>query len=381
MGTTLVWEKGRQLKQFGANTYTYNNDGIRTSKTVGGVKHTYVLDGTNIVKETWGSNTLIPLYDLDGTVCGINYNGTAYYFYKNLQGDVVAITNDAGVTVAKYTYDAWGKCTITSDISGANIATINPFRYRSYYYDNEVDLYYLQGRYYDAESGRFLNSDDPAVFNSTSDPVSIDTNKFCYCLSDPTNNVDEFGNIASTIVTMIKNFILGMGGGMLGLYLANITLNLAKGKKNFYDKNDTWGTYIAEGVKSGGFSIFGSKYIAKLGTVVAASALKQFIDMIIYKTPFNWSGFFVDILVGILFVTVIHFGPTVLSKLSKKQKKDSNKWLTKVKDIIKKIADHIISKLKKTIEKLVSFFKNVFVKRFSISYAKRIGSELKKIFL
>ena len=191
MGTTLVWEKGRQLKQFGANTYTYNNDGIRTSKTVGGVKHTYVLDGTNIVKETWGINTLIPLYDLDGTVCGINYNGTAYYFYKNLQGDVVAITNDAGVIVAKYSYDAWGKCTITSDTSGADIAAINPYRYRSYYYDIETRLYYVSSRYYNPEIGRWLNSDEPLCLFISSNLQQY--NICCYCENSPIKNVDFLG--------------------------------------------------------------------------------------------------------------------------------------------------------------------------------------------
>jgi len=100
-----------------------------------GVKHTYVLDGTNIVKETWGSNSLVPLYDLDGTVCGIQYNGVAYYFYKNLQGDVIAITDNTGTVVANYRYDAWGACTILGDSSCEEIAKINPFRYRGYYYD------------------------------------------------------------------------------------------------------------------------------------------------------------------------------------------------------------------------------------------------------
>ena len=143
MGNTLAWEKGRQLKAFGANTYKYNNEGIRIQKTTSSEIHEYILDGTNIVKEIVSDICNCPkyvneyLYDLDGTVCGLKYNGTAYYFYKNLQGDVIAITDDSGITVARYTYDAWGKCTITFDTNGVNIATINPFRYRSYYYDTE----------------------------------------------------------------------------------------------------------------------------------------------------------------------------------------------------------------------------------------------------
>ena len=78
LGHTLTWEKGRQLKSFDNNTYTYNANGIRTSKTVNGVKHTYTLDGTKILRETWGSNTLIPLYDNEDSVCVIIYNNEPF---------------------------------------------------------------------------------------------------------------------------------------------------------------------------------------------------------------------------------------------------------------------------------------------------------------
>ena len=40
-----------------------------------------------------------------------------------------------------------------------HIAHINPFRYRSYYYDTDTSLYYLQSRYYDPQTGRFINAD------------------------------------------------------------------------------------------------------------------------------------------------------------------------------------------------------------------------------
>ena len=212
LGHTLTWEKGRQLKSYDTNAYKYNKDGIRISKTVNGVEHKYVLEGTNIVKETWGSNTLIPLYDLDGTVCGINYNGTAYYFYRNLQGDVVAITNDTGVTVAKYTYDAWGKCTITSDTSGANIATINPFRYRSYYYDTEIGLYYLQSRYYNPEIGRFINADDLLYLNPNDKTKG--SNLYAYCLNDVVNKFDPNGAwVLSVGIEGQAAFVLGVYAG------------------------------------------------------------------------------------------------------------------------------------------------------------------------
>lgn len=108
LGYTLTWEKGRQLKSFDTNTYTYNANGIRTTKTVDGVEHTYILDGTKILRETWGSVTLVPLYDNEDRVCGIIYNDTPYYFMKNLKGDVIAVTTEKGSTniVARYSYDS-----------------------------------------------------------------------------------------------------------------------------------------------------------------------------------------------------------------------------------------------------------------------------------
>lgn len=167
---------------------------------------------------------------------------------------------------------------------------------------------------------------------------------------------------------------------MLGLYLANVTLNLFDSTKNLYEMNDTWGAYIAEGIKSGVFSIFGSKYLIKLSAVLATSVMKQFIDMIIQKASFNWGTLLKDIVAGGIFVTAIHFAPTMLSKLPKKQINNSGKLLSKVKGLIKKIAEHIITTLQNKLGKLIFFFKNTFVKRFSISYAKKIGSKLMDIF-
>ena len=113
--------------------------------------------GAKILKETWGTNTLIPLYDNEDSVCGIIYNNKSYYFLKNLQGDIIEILDgDTGSTVVRYGYNAWGACNSVQDYSGCNLANINPFRYRGYYYDTEIQKYYLQSRYYDPFVGRFI---------------------------------------------------------------------------------------------------------------------------------------------------------------------------------------------------------------------------------
>ncbi len=203
--------KGRQLKQFGNYSYKHNNDGIRIEKVENCKTHKYILDGTNILKEiveetccncTGYTNEY--LYDLDGTVCGLKYNGTAYYFYKNLQGDVIAITDETGAVVARYSYDAWGKCKVESDTSGVGIANINPFRYRSYYYDAEIGMYYLQSRYYDPEVGRFINADEILYLGREKLPTFYNT--FTYCENSPVLHVDSRGFASKKIYNGIVGF-------------------------------------------------------------------------------------------------------------------------------------------------------------------------------
>ena len=94
LGHTLTWEKGRQLKTFDNISYEYNTNGIRTAKTVGGVRHEYDLEGVRILRESDAlGNVIVPLYDGEEQVCGMTYNGELFFFRKNLQGDIIAITD------------------------------------------------------------------------------------------------------------------------------------------------------------------------------------------------------------------------------------------------------------------------------------------------
>ncbi len=62
--------------------------------------------------------------------------------------------------MVSYYYDSWGKPTSTTGTLKASLGALNPFRYRGYIYDEETGFYYLNSRYYDPETGRFINADD-----------------------------------------------------------------------------------------------------------------------------------------------------------------------------------------------------------------------------
>ena len=184
--------------------FTYNADGIRTSKTVDGIEHRYYLDGSQITAEMWTQNgveyLLYYLYDETGSPLGMQYrtsnyaSGTFdfYFFEKNLQGDIVAVYNSNGKKICTYTYDAWGNCTTTrasgiTSLESQIASSYNPFRYRGYYYDTQTGFYYLQSRYYNPEWGRFLNA-DACLYSSI-----LGFNMFAYCDNNPVNYIDPYG--------------------------------------------------------------------------------------------------------------------------------------------------------------------------------------------
>lgn len=225
LGHTLTWEKGRQLKSFDGIQYTYNANGIRTSKTVDGVKHTYILSGANILREEWDNNVLIPLYDNEGSVCGIIYNDEPFYFQKNLQGDVIGIVDKYAQVVARYSYDAWGVCTISEDSSECSIATVNPFRYRSYYFDPETGLYYLQSRYYNPNIGRFINADAGLDFRHL-----LGYNLYTYCWNSTCQYTDLFGANALALQlspSLIQNLSEALPGIIAGIATSMASLKAA----------------------------------------------------------------------------------------------------------------------------------------------------------
>ena len=192
-GWTMSWQGGRQLASMtkGSDTlsFAYNESGLRTSKTVNGVTHNYVWHGSKLAADITDAYALYFHYDSSGEVIGFTRTASGadaeYFYVKNLQGDILKVITATGTEAATYTYDAWGRVlTSTGDL-----ADINPLRYRGYYYDVETGLYYLQSRYYDPETSRFINSD---VYSDSSAGM-LAYNLFLYCANNPVSGYDSNG--------------------------------------------------------------------------------------------------------------------------------------------------------------------------------------------
>ena len=208
----FTWEEGRRLvstvKGDSTYSYTYDSNGIRTSKTVDGVTHNYLYASGKLLRETYGNVTLEFLYGNGGSPYALLYtNGAAaqeiYYYITNLQGDVLGLIDASGNTVASYTYDPYGKVLTTT----GTMAETNPLRYRGYYFDSETELYYLQSRYYDPTTCRFVSADS-FVF---ADQDILGNNTFAYCCNNPISRIDETGHwfdvlwdVVSLVVSVVE---------------------------------------------------------------------------------------------------------------------------------------------------------------------------------
>ena len=112
------------------------------------------------------------------------------------------IQDDGGQTVAEYRYDAWGAHETLVDVGG--IGSLNPIRYRGYYFDVETGLYYLKTRYYDPETGRFVNMDDVWMLPMLQNHIN-GLNLFAYGNNNPVNMVDPDGRIFGRIWNWVSN--------------------------------------------------------------------------------------------------------------------------------------------------------------------------------
>ena len=260
LGATLVWE-GQRLKSYtpkaassgrsNSYVYSYDENGIRTRKTIGSTVTDYYYNGTLLmgtVKTTTNSNgstTTSKLrfsYDADGKVVAVNYNGNYYYYLRNAQSDIVKLIDKTGATVVEYHYDSWGKLLSTSGSLASTLGKNNPFRYRGYVYDEETGFYYLQSRYYNPEVGRFISSD---VLLSTGQGV-LGHNAYAYCGNNPIVREDTQGNLWGLIAAAVGAVTGAVVGAVTGAVTGAITA-LASGS----DFGETVVAGIASGAAAG----------------------------------------------------------------------------------------------------------------------------------
>lgn len=268
---TLNWINGRELATYNDSSknltvsYKYDEDSNRIEKNVNNVITNYYLEDGRIIFEKRNNQIIYYMYDLMDNVIGFELNGTAYYYLKNLLNDIIAIVDGNGTIICNYTYDSFGKMISIKDGSGNDISSnsnhvgnLNPFRYKSYYYDTETNLYYLKTRYYNPETGRFINADG---FVDSNDLV-LGYNLYIYANNNHINYIDSDGQFG-----LGAAFLVGAGLGALSVLVADGVKSAVTGKLQF----SSWQTYAGAAL-GGGLSAVTLGALGSAGCAIATNA-------------------------------------------------------------------------------------------------------------
>ncbi len=238
----------------GVVSYTYDADGIRTSKLVGVTLTTYVVDKNRPYAqvleerlEVGGVSTVVKRYvyghDLisqtDSPGDG-QYASTSYFHYdgqmstRALSQGATVISDPTpaplGSVIAKYSYDAFGSSLdLQGNLLPAGSTSATDYLYTGEQHDANAGFYYLRARYYSPGVGRFITRD--TYQGSVHDPVSM--HRYLYCHANPVNGIDPsghwFGTLTGQLFTMgiisivAKTLVVSVGlgavaGGALGAY-------------------------------------------------------------------------------------------------------------------------------------------------------------------
>ena len=133
---------------------------------------------------------------------------------------MVGLRTVSGDTV-EYAYDAFG-----NELSAAETAVYNPYRYVGQYYDSETGLYYLRARYYDPETGRFTQRD--SYQGEVNNPQSL--NLYAYATNNPVRFLDRFGHMNYLTQTgiLFRGILSGVISEIAGLFNIQGYIDMAK---------------------------------------------------------------------------------------------------------------------------------------------------------
>ena len=165
-------------------SYEYDAAGRRTKKTAGADVTNYYYNDIDLLYTIDGTGSTIEEYVLesDGSIMSSKRpDENTYWYRQDVRGSVTNIVDGTDDVVKSYTYEAYGKTSGTGTF-------VNSFAYTGAVNDEETGLVYMNARYYEPETGRFISEDsyrgDGEAF----------WNLYLYCNGDPVNYFDPTGH-------------------------------------------------------------------------------------------------------------------------------------------------------------------------------------------
>ncbi|MFC1616724.1 RHS repeat domain-containing protein [Candidatus Margulisiibacteriota bacterium] len=131
-------------------------------------------------------------------------NDQVYYFINNLQGTPIYVINTNGTIKHRQLLDEFG------NEERKTLGEVNEITFTGKQYEPATKLFYFNQRWYDPDTGRFLQTD----------PAAQGPNLYAYCKNSPLNYVDPdgrwaFSDIAKAFqgITHITSTLINMNNG------------------------------------------------------------------------------------------------------------------------------------------------------------------------
>ena len=143
------------------------------------------------VVDPWGNTIVSKRYEEEvitnnyGQEVVIGYEVAYYTFNTDIRGSTTSIIRPDGTIVTGYIYDEFGNQIKTKEADFINEAT-----YTGAIHDSETNLTYLNARYYDSHSGRFISQDSYKGVISSPQTQHL----YSYTSNNPINFIDPTGH-------------------------------------------------------------------------------------------------------------------------------------------------------------------------------------------
>ncbi|MDY5982811.1 MAG: RHS repeat-associated core domain-containing protein, partial [Anaeroplasma sp.] len=265
--------------------YTYDLEGLIIKKRVTIVEGDYPVsttttnyyyDNRKLIKEVCGNNIIDYFYDENNQLYGYKENNTIYFYIRDVLGNIIGIIDNNGVIVSKFDYDAFG------NIINQTGTVISNFRCKGYYYDTDIELYYLKSRFYNPILLRFITPDSIEYLDSSS---IIGLNLYAYCwnqpimYSDPSGHLPEWAAWLISGAAIVGGIVLcatGVGGILGGVLIGAGAGSLINGYVTKANGGDFTASYIGGAISGalcgvgaglGGMAFAAASEVANLACV------------------------------------------------------------------------------------------------------------------
>jgi RHS repeat-associated protein len=172
------------------NSYIYDPNGFRVEKvgSKGKVHYVPLLNGEVGYRKEFTTNTeysfvyvgVQKLARVSGVIGG---SGKKFFYHNDYLGSALAVTDELGNKVIERDFVPFGERINTSDQETLySEETEDGFSGKDF--DEDIDLYYFNARWYDQETGRFTSED----------PMADDPNRYSYGANNPIINIDPTGH-------------------------------------------------------------------------------------------------------------------------------------------------------------------------------------------